>query len=74
MNFGETNLVKLVRPMLPPSKCNNEAPIELAPKGPAGQGGASGPPPRSTGSGFGPTWPPRSVDTLGDTYIDEFPL
>jgi hypothetical protein len=38
------------------------------------QSGASQPPSGPTWSGFGPTWPSRSVNTHGDTYFDNFPF
>jgi hypothetical protein len=42
--------------------------------GPSGKGGAGRPPLGPTGLALDLTWPPRTVDTHGDTYISAFPL
>jgi hypothetical protein len=68
MNFVQTDIVKLVRPLSPSSKRKRQAPAKLVPKWG-----------RLTTSWAhlakdGPIWPSRSVDTDGDMYIYEFPL
>jgi hypothetical protein len=74
MNVGQTNLVELVLLLPPRRKHTHQGHAELVPKWGRSARVVGQTPLGPTWPGLGPTWPPRSVDTHGFMYINEFPL
>jgi hypothetical protein len=68
MSYGQTDLMKAV------PHCRLLESVATMPLLIWHQSGAGQPPPWPTWPGLGLTWPPQSVDTHGDTYINKFPI